>query len=146
MSCLRTSSSWAPLVARLALGSIFIAHGAQKLFGVFGGSGWSKTVEFFTQSMGLPLAVAALIVLIEFLGGIAVLIGLLTRLAALGIAVIMAGAIYTVHLQNGFFMNWFMVPDKGHGYEYHMALIALAVVLMIMGGGALSADRAIAGK
>lgn len=146
MSFLRTQNSWAPVFARLALGIIFIAHGSQKAFGLFGGGGWSKTIEGFEQHMGLPAIVAMIVIVTELLGGLAVFFGLLTRLAALGLGIIMAGAIYTVHLQHGLFINWYMVPDKGHGFEYSLALIGLALVLLTTGGGNLSIDKMISSE
>lgn len=133
-----------PLVVRLGLGTIFVAHGAQLVFGLWGGKGLQGTVEALT-GMGHPLWVAYAIPLVQLLAGAGVLVGLLTRLSGLGLAVVMGGAIYLVHWQNGFFMNHFMEPDKGHGIEFCLALGAMALSLVFSGGGALSIDRLIFG-
>lgn len=136
---LRSLSPWGPLVARIDLGVIFIAHGSQKLLGWFGGPGWTGTIEAF-RGMGMPAPLTALVILIEFFGGLAVLFGLCTRLAALGIAAVMVGAIVTVHWPNGFFLNWFNEPGKGHGIEMNLALIGLALSLCCTGAGKLALD------
>ena len=141
----KTYPSWAPIFARLTLGIIFFAHGSQKLLGWFGGSGWSGTIQFFEQS-GVPPFLAGLLIITEFFGGIAIILGLFTRLAALGLTIAMIVAIYKVHLQNGFFLNWFNVPNMGHGIEYNLALIGLSLSLLVWGGGNLSVDQAIGGE
>jgi len=141
----KTYPSWAPIFARLTLGIIFFAHGSQKLLGWFGGSGWSGTIQFFEQS-GVPAFLAILLIITEFFGGIAIILGLFTRLAALGLTIAMIVAIYKVHLQNGFFLNWFNVPNMGHGIEYNLALIGLSLSLLVWGGGNLSVDQAIGGE
>ncbi len=138
-----TPSSWAITVIRVVLGVIFFAHGAQKVLGWFGGYGLKGTTGYFT-SMGLPLPIAYLVCFFEFLGGIGLVLGLLTRPAALAVAIVMAGAIVTVHWANGFFVNWEMKPGKGHGFEANLAFLAMAVACLIGGGGALSIDRALA--
>lgn len=141
----RTNASWAPVFARLALGIIFIAHGSQKALGLWGGPGWSGTIEFFGQ-MGIPPALAIIAILTEFLGGIAIILGLLTRLAALGLTINMLVAVYKVHLANGFFLNFACSPDRGHGFEFNLALIGLSLALLIWGGGNASIDQAIVGE
>jgi putative oxidoreductase len=138
-----TPSSWAITVIRVVLGVIFFAHGAQKVLGWFGGYGLKGTTGYFT-SIGLPLPIAYLVCFVEFLGGIGLVLGLLTRPAALAVAIDMVGAIVTVHWANGFFINWEMKPGKGHGFEANLALLAMAVACLIAGGGALSIDRALA--
>jgi putative oxidoreductase len=138
-----TPSSWAITVIRVVLGVIFFAHGAQKVLGWFGGYGLKGTTGYFT-SIGLPLPIAYLVCFFEFLGGIGLVLGLLTRPAALAVAIDMVGAIVTVHWANGFFINWEMKPGKGHGFEANLALLAMAVACLIAGGGALSIDRALA--
>jgi len=136
---LRSLSPWGPFVARVVLGVIFLAHGSQKLFGWFGGGGWSATIEGF-RSMGLPMPVTAMVILIEFFGGLALVLGVCSRLAGLAITAVMLGAIVTVHAQNGFFMNWFMEPDKGHGIEMNLALIGLALSVACTGPGRLALE------
>ena len=141
----KTYPSWAPIFARLTLGIIFFAHGSQKLLGWFGGSGWSGTIQFFEQS-GVPAFLAILLIITEFFGGIAIILGFFTRLAALGLTIAMIVAIYKVHLPNGFFLNWFNVPNMGHGIEYSLALIGLSLSLLVWGAGNLSVDQMIAGE
>jgi putative oxidoreductase len=142
----RTYPSWAPIFARLALGIIFIAHGSQKLLGWFGGPGMSNAIQFFEQNLGIPPFLTVISIITEFFGGIAIILGLFTRLAALGLTINMLVAIYMVHLKWGFFMNWFNKPDVGHGIEYGLALIGLSLSLLVWGAGNLSVDQAIGGK
>ena len=134
-----TSPSWAITVIRVALGVVFFAHGAQKVFGWFGGYGLKGTTGYFV-SIGLPLPVAYAACFLELLGGVGLLLGLFTRLAALAIIAMMAGAIAKVHWPHGFFINWELAPGKGHGFEANLAFIAMAVACVIAGGGALSLD------
>jgi putative oxidoreductase len=129
---------------RLVLGIVFFAHGAQKMLGWFGGAGFSGTMSGFTH-MGLPALIALYAIFIEFFGGLSLLFGLLSRLAGLGIAVEMIGAVLMVHLRFGFFMNW-MGQKKGEGFEYHLLAIAVAVLVLVRGAGAFSIDRLIAGR
>ena len=139
-----TSPSWAITVIRVTLGVIFFAHGAQKVFGWFGGYGLKGTTGYFV-SIGLPLPVAYAACFLELLGGIGLLLGLFTRLAALAIIAMMAGAIAKVHWPHGFFINWELAPGKGHGLEANLAFIAMAVACVIAGGGALSVDALLMG-
>ena len=139
-----TSASWSLLIVRLFLGTIFFAHGAQKVFGWFGGPGLRGTIGYFQSALGVPPALAVLAALTECFGGLAVFVGLLTRLAALGLIVVMLVAIAKVHWRNGFFLNISLQPGKGHGFEFNWALIGMALALLIGGGGAKSIDRLIA--
>ena len=139
-----TSPSWAITVIRVALGVVFFAHGAQKVFGWFGGYGLKGTTGYFV-SIGLPLPVAYAACFLELLGSIGLLLGLFTRLAALAIIAMMAGAIAKVHWPHGFFINWELAPGKGHGLEANLAFIAMAVACVIAGGGALSLDALLMG-
>lgn len=129
------------LALRLPLGVIFMAHGSQKLFGLFGGQGVSATLKTFEDKMGIPPIFTILAMIAEFGGGLGVLIGCFTRLSALGIASVMVVAIYKVHLVNGFFLNLACVPGRGSGIEYNIALLGMAVYLVMNGGGSWSADR-----
>jgi len=138
-----TSASWSLLIVRLFLGVIFFAHGAQKVFGWFGGPGLKNTINFFQNALGVPPALAVLAAFTECFGGLAVFLGLLTRLAALGLVVTMLVAIATVHGKNGFFLNMSLQPGKGHGIEFNLALLGMALALLVGGGGAASVDRLI---
>ncbi len=138
-----TDDSLIPSIARLALGIVMFPHGAQKLLGWFGGYGFSATMQFFSQAMHLPAPVAALVIATEFFGSIALIVGFLARIAALGIAVEMIVAILTVHVANGFFMNW-SGSQKGEGFEYHLLTIGLALVVILSGAGKASVDLLIA--
>ncbi len=126
---------------RVVLGVVFFAHGAQKMLGWFGGFGFHGTMGAFTH-MGMAAPVALLVICAEFFGALGLIVGLLTRIAALGIAGLMIGAIFMVHLQNGFFMNWFGT-QKGEGIEYHLLVLAMAAALLLRGAGAFSLDRAL---
>ena len=137
-----TNDSYAALVARLTLGLVMFPHGAQKALGWFGGHGFSGTMGFFTEQMGIPAVFALLAIAAEFAGALGLIAGLLSRIAALGIASVMVVAIGTVHLSNGFFMNW-AGNQKGEGFEYHLLALGLSIVVMIMGSGAHSVDRAL---
>src|SRR5215469_13954777 len=129
---LKTSNSFAPTLARLALGIVFFPHGAQKVLGWFGGYGFHGTMNFFTQQMHIPAVFAVLAIAAEFLGSLGLITGFLSRIAALGIAVNMIVAVKMVHGANGFFMNWFG-NQKGEGFEYHILAIGLAVIVMLYG-------------
>lgn len=128
---------------RLTLGIVMFPHGAQKMLGWFGGYGFSGTMGFFTQQMGIPTVFAFIAILAEFAGSLGLITGLLTRVAAFGIASVMSVAILTSHLGNGFFMNWYG-NQKGEGFEYHLLALGIAVAVMIRGGGAASADSKLA--
>ncbi len=133
----KTSSLGTPLV-RATAGVLLMPHGAQKLFGWFGGYGIEGTGGFFAEQLGLvPGAFwATLVGGTEFFGGLFLALGLLTRPAAAAIAILMAVAIFTVHLGNGFFWT-----NSGYEYPLFWGLVALAFVLR--GGGALSLDARI---
>lgn len=136
---LQTDEAISGLVLRLMLGIVFFPHGAQKVFGWFGGPGFSTTLIFFTDKAGIPLILAFLAILAESLGSVALVTGFLTRPAALGIAVNMVVCALLNHVKNGFFMNWFG-NQKGEGFEYHLLVIAIVIALMIKGGGKWSLD------
>src|SRR5438128_1227727 len=119
---IRTENSWALFVARIVLGVAILPHGLQKTLGYFGGTGFSTTYGFFTQKLGFPAIVALLVILGESLGAISLILGLFGRISAFGIVLIMLGAIFMVHAQNGFFMNW-MNNQQGEGFEYHLLAI-----------------------
>ena len=144
MGLFATNGGVSSLVLRLVLGFVMFAHGSQKVLGWFGGTTLFVTLNMFTQKMHMPLPLAAFVMAAEFLGGLGLIVGFLTRIAALGVACDMIGAIALVHWKNGLFMNWFG-NQKGEGFEYHLLVIAICIALIIRGAGALSLDRAIAG-
>lgn len=124
---------YGPAVLRVVIGAIFVAHGAQKLFGIWGGGGIDGTTAFFTQlglAPAMPLAI--LVGVVEFAGGLMLVCGALTLVVSLALTVNMLVAIAKVHLANGFFL-----PG---GYEFNLALIGALVSLMLTGPGALSID------
>jgi len=135
----KTNDNVAPLVARLTLGLVIFPHGAQKALGWFGGYGYSGTMGFFTGTMHIPALFAFLAIAAEFAGALALIAGAFSRVAALGIAAVMAVAIATVHSGNGFFMNW-NGNQKGEGFEYHLLALGLALIVLIAGGGKASVD------
>ncbi len=137
---LSTQKNWAPTVLRVALGTVLFAHGAQKAFGWFGGFGFDASMGFFTEGMGLPAPIALLVIAIELVGGLALIVGLGSRAAALGAAAVMVGAVATVHGEHGFFMNWFGAK-AGEGIEYHLLVIAMSAGVILQGSGAASLDR-----
>lgn len=135
-----SQAGYAALALRLPIGIIFMAHGAQKLFAWFGGYGLDGTGQWM-ESIGLaPGYVMALLAgSAEFFGGILLLLGLLTRPAALALASTMVVAIFSVHIQNGLFMS-------NNGYEFGLALLAMSVALVFQGGGRFALDSVVARK
>jgi putative oxidoreductase len=132
------------LFQRILLGVVIFPHGAQKVLGWFGGYGFSGTMKFFTDTMHLPSPIAFLVIIAESIGAIGLVLGAGTRIAAFGIAAVMLGAIFTTHVNVGFFMNWFGAQN-GEGFEFHLLALALALPLMIRGGGLLSVDAGLLG-
>ena len=137
-----TQNDWVSTLLRLTLGVVMFPHGAQKMLGWFGGYGFQATMGFFTGQMGIPTVFAFIAILAEFTGSLGLISGLLTRVAAFGIASIMTVAILTTHLANGFFMNW-AGNQKGEGFEYHLLALGLAIAIIVRGGGAFSLDQKI---
>ena len=143
--CIRDRDSAALLIARLTLGLVFFPHGAQKALGWFGGYGFSGTMGFFTGMMHIPAPLAFLAIAAEFAGSLGLIVGLLSRVAALGIAANMIVAILMVHGANGFFMNWYG-NQKGEGIEYHLLVLGLALIVILYGAGKASIDRLITAR
>lgn len=137
---LATNSQLSATALRLSAGVIFVAHGAQKLFGAFGGYGLEGTGQYMA-SIGLEpgYLMALLAGGAEFFGGLALLIGLLVRPAALLLAVTMMMAIVTAHLANGLFLS-------NGGFEFALSLLAISVALLVQGAGRLSLDRLISAR
>lgn len=140
-----TDASTTRLFQRVVLGLVILPHGLQKTVGWFGGGGFEGTMGFLTGGAGLPWIVALLVVAAESVGALALVAGAASRLTALGIAAVMVGAVLTVHLPNGFFMNW-AGAQPGEGFEYHLLALALALPVIVKGGGAASVDGWLAGK
>ncbi len=138
----KTNDSAAPLLARLTLGLVMFPHGAQKALGWFGGYGYTGTMGYFTGTLHIPAFFAFLAIAAEFAGALALITGLFSRVAAFGIASVMAVAI-SMHYANGFFMNWTGL-QKGEGIEYHLLALGLALIVIIYGAGKAALDRFIA--
>lgn len=126
-------------ILRLTVAVVIWPHGAQMLLGYFGGSGYAATMQYFTQSMGIPWLLSLMVILIQFLGSLLLLAGFFTRLNALMITILTIGMIFTSHLDYGFFMNWYG-NQKGEGFEYHLLLLGICVSLVWQGGGRYSVD------
>lgn len=139
-SITRTKPEMTFTILRLALGIMILPHGLQKTFGLFGGYGFSGTMQFFTETMGIPYIFALLAIVAEFVGGVGLILGLFSRIAALGIGVTMLVAAMMVHAQNGFFMNWFG-NQKGEGIEFFLLAVAISIAIVLKGSGKLSLDR-----
>ncbi|HIF03135.1 MAG TPA: DoxX family protein [Nitrospinaceae bacterium] len=138
----QTNASFSYWVPRVILGCVMFPHGAQKLFGWFGGFGFTNTMTYFTETAGLPWIIAFLIIMGESLGSLGLIVGFFTRLSAFGLICIMVGAIITVHIPNGLFMNWFG-KQAGEGFEYHLLVIGISIPLLVSGGGKYSVDELI---
>jgi putative oxidoreductase len=131
------------VIIRVFMGAVMFPHGAQKLFGWFGGHGFEGTMGYFT-GQGIPYVLAFLVIIAESLGALALIAGLLTRIAAFGIGATMAVAAL-MHASNGFFMNWFGAQE-GEGFEYHLLVIGMALALMVKGAGRWSLDGLVANR
>jgi len=138
----RTDANWVVTIVRIVLGVVIFAHGAQKMLGWFGGYGFSGTMGFFTKTMGIPAPLAFLAICAEFFGGLGLILGLFSRIAALGVGVNMLVAIAMVHRHYGLFANW-SGTQKGEGFEFHLLALAIVFAIIVRGAGALSLDRAI---
>jgi len=129
-------------IARWTLALVIFPHGAQKLLGLFGGYGYSATMESLNTQMGLPSIVAFLVIMIEFFGSISLVLGFLSRFWAIALMGMFTGIIITTQLEHGFFMNWFG-NQAGEGYEYSLLIIGLALSVVIDGSGKWSIDSLI---
>lgn len=138
-----TDNSYSWLILRVVLGIVILAHGMQKTFGWFGGSGWEQSMNYFTGQVGLPAALAVLVILIESLGALLLIMGFAGRINAFLIGVVMLGAFFINHRHNGFYMNWYG-NKPGEGFEYDLLVWAIAVVITINGSGKFSIDAVLA--
>ncbi|WP_420792889.1 DoxX family protein [Lentisphaera profundi] len=138
LKLINTEDCWAPVTIRTMAGIVMFAHGAQKLFGWFGGYGFEGTMKFMTEGAGLPALIAFLVIIGESIGSLMLVAGIATRFVAASQAIIMFGAL-KMHLGNGFFINWFG-NQSGEGIEYHLLYIGMMFSLLISGAGKFSLD------
>lgn len=138
----RTEDNIAPLIARVTLGLVMLPHGLQKTLGLFGGPGLDGWIGY-AGSAGIPAALAVLVALTESIGALALILGIFSRVAAVGVAAVMLGAIAMVHGKVGFFMNW-AGTQQGEGFEYHLLALGLALIVILLGGGKASVERKLA--
>jgi putative oxidoreductase len=133
-------AGWGLLLLRVTIGAVFLAHGVQKVLPIWGSS--PPAVAAFFDSLGLSpgLPIAMGVGVAEAVGGLALVAGALTRLAALGLIVDMGVAIWKVHYRHGFFLNWTLQPGIGHGFEFNLTLVGALGCLLLAGAGALSVD------
>ena len=141
-SLVATGDSVGPALLRVTLGLVLLPHGLQKTLGWFGGYGFQGTMGWLTGTLGAPWILALLAILAESVGAVLLLVGLGTRVAALGIGAVMAVAT-TVHWSNGFFMNW-SGQQAGEGFEFHLLALGIVAALLVQGGGRWSLDRRLA--
>ena len=142
---LQTDAVWSSAILRITAGMVMFPHGAQKLLGWYGGHGFSGTMGFFTETLGLAWIIALLVILGESLGAVALIAGFMTRFVSGSLAIIMVGAVAIAHWDHGFFMNWFG-QQQGEGFEFHLLIIGMCMALVFSGGGKWSVDRAISGS
>jgi putative oxidoreductase len=133
------------LAQRVVFAAVMFPHGAQHLVGWFGGYGFGGTYDWMTGTLGIPGVFAATAIVVEFFAPLFLVIGLGGRLAAAGLAMLLAVAA-TTHVGSGFFMNWTAVAGRGEGFEYHLLGVALAASVVVHGSGAFSVDRILAGR
>lgn len=143
---LKTEDTLILLVLRVTLGIVIFAHGAQKLFGIWGGHGVNWTVEAWAQWWNMPSIITYLVIIVESIGAICLILGFASRIWAFLIGMVMVGAIYLVHLRWGFYMNWYMQPQTGEGFEYHILVLSMVAVIVIGGAGKWSIDSEILKK
>ena len=142
---LQTRDDWTLTLIRVVAGGVMLPHGMQKMFGWFGGAGFTGTIHNF-GGRGFPAYLVVLAIAAEFLGALGMILGALTRIAAFGVAVDMIVAAVTTTSKFGFFINW-AGKQRGEGMEYQFLMIGMALAIMFAGAGAFSVDRAIsAGK
>lgn len=132
------TAGWGLLVLRFTLALILWPHGAQKVLGWFGGTGWDGTYQTFTEKMGIPPLLARVAMLTEFCAPICLALGLFTRVAALGVMIMMLVAM-TKHIKNGYFANW-SGKKAGEGIEFHVLYAGAALALLLTGPGPWSID------
>lgn len=142
---LQTESNAAGLIVRLTLGLVILPHGCQQLFGWFGGYGFTGTMQYYTGTEKLPWIIGLLVILLQSVGAVLILSGTATRLMAFATIILFIGMIVKTHLHHGFFMNW-SGRQAAEGFEYHILVIGLALLLLIYGAGRFSVDLLLAKK
>ena len=130
---------------RLTVGLTLAAHGAQKLLGWFGGHGWGWTMDFFTK-WGFPSALVVLLIITESIGMVTLALGFLGRVWAAAIGIVMIVAVWKARHYSHFFMNWYMEPRRPEGFEYHLLVMGLVLIVLIYGSGKASVDGALQKK
>lgn len=140
---LRTKDNWTPTILRIVAGVVMLPHGMQKMFGWFGGAGFSATIRNF-GTHGFPAYLVVLVIAAEFFGSIGLILGALTRIAAFGLLVDMTVAAITTTSKFGMFINW-SGKQKGEGMEFQILFIGIMLAILIAGGGAFSVDCTTAG-
>jgi putative oxidoreductase len=141
---LQTKRDWKLTLIRVVAGGVMLPHGMQKMFGWFGGPGFSATMRVLPHLVGIPAWLIFFSILAEFFGALGMILGCLSRIAAFGVLMDMIGA-GALSFRFGFFMNW-AGAHKGEGIEYHLLMGTMALTVMIWGGGAFSIDRALTGN
>lgn len=136
----KTNNDLTGLVARVTIGLVLFPHGAQKALGMFGGYGFTGTMNFFTDTMQLPWIIGFMVIIIEFIGAIFLVAGFASRIWSTLTIILFLGIIFSSHLDNGLFMNWFG-NQKGEGFEFHLLVIGLSMAILINGGGKYSVDE-----
>ncbi|HEV7330190.1 MAG TPA: DoxX family protein [Flavisolibacter sp.] len=135
----RTGEHLTGFILRITLALVMLPHGCQLLLGWFGGFGFSSTMQYFTEVLGLPSVVAFSVILLESIGALFILLGFMSRFFSFAMAILFIGMIWTSHWQYGFFMNW-MGNQKGEGYEFHLLAIGLSIAIFVSGAGVFSLD------
>ncbi len=131
--------NWGQLIIRVTLGLVLFAHGAQKMLGLFGGYGFTATMDSLTSQMHLPWVMAFMVIVIEFFGAAFLIIGFASRVWSLAIIGLFTGIIFTTQIEHGFFMNWFGA-QAGEGYEFSLLVLGLSTAILINGSGKYAID------
>jgi putative oxidoreductase len=139
---LATRDGVLPTIARLTIALVIFPHGAQKLFGWFGGHGFSWTMDFFGR-WGFPAVLIVALILTESIGMVSLFLGFLGRVWAAAIIVTMVVAVWKARHYRHFFMNWYMEAQRGEGFELHLLVVGLALIVLIAGSGKWSIDSAL---
>lgn len=133
------------MIIRFSIAIVMWPHGAQLMLGIFGGSGYSSTMDYFTNVMQLPYLIGIMVIFLQFFGSIFILVGLFTRITSLLMAIVTIGMIFSGHIEHGFFMNWFNI-QKGEGFEFHLLLLGLCLALLFARQYRFSLDYSLFGN